>query len=407
MRYFKTLAIGLCTSALLAACGGGGDGDQSPKLKITSMVSFGDSLTDIGTYKVGTIAALGGGKWTVNSSTAKNWTDLIAAQYGLSAPCAAQTGLPYVLISGFAGAPITNVSGCRNYAQGSARVSNPAGPGSYALQQTIYNAYGGSANAVAATTAAASAAPLGFMSTPVATQMSNHLAASGGSYSGNEIVTVLAGANDVFMHVNGVSAAAAGGSAAVLAAKIAGWSDATQATVAAGGAAAATAAQGAAVQGMAAAATELATLIKTQVLGKGAKYVAVVNIPDIAITPMAVPQGASAQALITALVTTFNTTLQNALTGTANVVLVDAYTVSHDQYVNPAQYGLSNVSTTACDTASAANPLKGSSITCTAASTVTGDTSHYLFADSVHPTPYGYQLLAELVNRSLLTAGWL
>jgi len=31
----------------------------------------------------------------------------------------------------------------------------------------------------------------------------------------------------------------------------------------------------------------------------------------------------------------------------------------------------------------------------------------YLFADNFHPTPYGHQLLAQLVAKRLTEAGWL
>ena len=30
-----------------------------------------------------------------------------------------------------------------------------------------------------------------------------------------------------------------------------------------------------------------------------------------------------------------------------------------------------------------------------------------MFADTVHPTPYGYKLLADLVTTNLRQAGWL
>jgi phospholipase/lecithinase/hemolysin len=124
---------------LLASCGGGGGGVAGGNsIGFTQMVVFGDSLSDIGTYKVGTIAAVGGGKWTVNSPTAKNWTELIAAQYQLPTPCAAQTGLPSVLFAGFVGAPVQNFPDCRNYAQGSARVTSAFGPNSLAIQQAVY-----------------------------------------------------------------------------------------------------------------------------------------------------------------------------------------------------------------------------------------------------------------------------
>jgi phospholipase/lecithinase/hemolysin len=97
--------------------------------------------------------------------------------------------------------------------------------------------------------------------------------------------------------------------------------------------------------------------------------------------------------------------LQTALNGT-KVVFVDAFTRSQAQFSNPGQYGLTNVKTPACSTTSPANPLQGSSLTCTKASTLTGvDTSAYLFADSVHPTPYGQNLLAALIIQSISAAG--
>ena len=71
MTYFKTSLAALGAAILVAACGGGGDGNQSPKIKFASMVNFGDSLSDVGTYKVGTVAALGGGKYTVHTNCTK------------------------------------------------------------------------------------------------------------------------------------------------------------------------------------------------------------------------------------------------------------------------------------------------------------------------------------------------
>ena len=69
---FRLAAIGV--AVVLASCGGG---DSGPAFQ--SIVSFGDSLSDVGTYKVGTIAAIGGGKWTVNGPDARNWTEVVAA----------------------------------------------------------------------------------------------------------------------------------------------------------------------------------------------------------------------------------------------------------------------------------------------------------------------------------------
>ena len=382
----KLAALGVAVA--LAACGGGGAGDQSPRVAFTSLVSFGDSLSDVGTYRVGTIAAVGGGKWTVNASGAKNWTEWVAADIKVAVPCAAQTGL-LPNIPGLTGAAVTNVAGCTNYAQGSSRVSNIFSVNSASLQPAPF-----------------SQVNLGLMAVPITTQMSTHLTKNGGTYSGTELVTILAGGNDIFMNFNGIASAAAGGAGAVGAAITAGWSASVQGSVAGGGTTATNAAINAAVAGMGAAGAELAGLIKTQVLAKGAKYVVVVNLPDVSQTPFALSLDAGTRGLINTMVATFNSQLSAGLAG-ANVVMVDAYTQGRDQTANPAQYGLANVTTPACSATSANNPLQGSSLTCTAASLIPGDTSKYSYADSVHPTPYGNQLLAQFVAVQMAKAGWL
>ena len=127
MRH-TNLALALLAAALLSACGSS-DGDSSatlaPKPKFASQVSFGDSLSDVGTYAVGPIAALRGGKYTING---KNWTELMASRLGLAAPCAAVTGLDGDPTRGFS-VPVTNNLNCTGYAQGGARVTHPVGPG--------------------------------------------------------------------------------------------------------------------------------------------------------------------------------------------------------------------------------------------------------------------------------------
>jgi phospholipase/lecithinase/hemolysin len=383
MRLIRLTLAALGAAVILAACGGGNSG-----VEFNSTVSFGDSLSDVGTYKVGTIAAVGGGKWTVNSATARNWTELVAANAGTDEPCAAQTGL-LTNIPGFAGAPVTNHPECLNYAQGSARVSLPFAPNSATLQAPPFNQVN-----------------LGLMAVPVATQMSTHLANTGGAYSGRELVTVMAGGNDIFMHFAGIGSASGGGASAVGAAIAAGWSAQVQGAVAAGGAAATDAAVNAAIAGMAQAGAELATLVRTQVLAKGARFVVVVNLPDISQTPFGLSLDVSSRGLLNTMVTTFNSQLQAGLSG-ADLLLVDAYTQGRLQTANPAQFGIANVTTPACSTTSPNNPLQGSSLACTSASTVEADTSGYLYADSVHGTPLGYRLLANHVTAQMFAAGWL
>lgn len=371
----------LAAAVVLVACGGGDGG-----IEVNSTVSFGDSLSDVGTYRVGTIAAVGGGEWTVNP--AATWTETVAAAVHTPAPCAAQTGL-LTNIPGLTGAAVTNHAACTNYAQGSSRVSGIYGPNSATLQAPPFNAVN-----------------LGLMAVPLTTQMSTHLSKIGGAYSGKELVTVLAGGNDLFMNFGGIAAAGGGGANAVGAAIAAGWSTDVQNAVAAGGAAATNAAVNAAAASMGAAGAELAGLVKAQVLAKGARYVVVVNLPDVAQTPFAMSLDAQTRGLVNTLVTTFNGQLQAGLNGT-QALYIDAYTQGRDQYANPSKYGITNNTTPACSTTSPANPLQGSSIACTAASTIVPDTAGYAFADSVHPTPLGHQLLANYVIAQMRTVGWL
>ncbi len=467
MRY-TPFALAALAAAVLAGCGGGSasGGNQSTKIQFTSQDSFGDSLSDVGTYAVGTVAALGGGKYTVNTVPAshQNWTELMAASLNLPEPCAAETGLAGEAAAGFSVTP-TMHSGCYGYGQGGSRVTLPYGPGNANLAVSL----GGSP-------------VLGQLTVPVVTQIQNHLTAVGGKFSGTEIVFVLAGANDVFVQLATLNAnATAAGTTAVntavgnqvaadITAKTCAPTDAqatncqaqaegelwqaslgsasavtaavtaqvqadikagtctptdaqasncqaqaeaelvtaylTSVGTAAGKAYAAGAGATAAVTAMGQAGGELAGYINSAILGNGAKYVTVINIPDIGTTPFGDSLDASTLTLLNTMVSTFNSQLQSGVAGNASVLFVDANTQSHLNTQNPTQYGLTNVTTPACNLASSANPL-GSSLVCTTNNTIGGDVSHYLFADSVHPSPYGYTLLAKYVATQMALRGWL
>ncbi len=354
MRQVKWVVVATM-SAVLSACGGGGS-DVPAKPKFTSQVSFGDSLSDVGSYRVATIGSTPSnfvGQFTINAapSVPTNWTQLTAKQLGLSNPCAAAVGgfgLPRAPAAGL------TVTGCYGYAQGGARVTSVAGVGNTGAT--------------------------GPMTEPVVTQVANHLAATGNKFTGSEIVTVMAGANDVFTQAGMVGAGAITPASAV-----------------------------AAVQ---TAATELAALVNTQIIAKGATHVVLVNVPDIASTPQATPATAG---LLNLLVTSFNATLKASVPDSAVVLNVDAYTASKDEVANPAKYNLSNVSGTACNLefgvnalATSGAPASGSSLACNASNLNIGvlPTDHYLFADKVHPTPYGHLLFATYVLQAMTNKGW-
>jgi outer membrane lipase/esterase len=472
MRH-NIFALSLITAAVLAGCGSGSGssgGDQTLKTKFTSQVTFGDSLTDVGTYKVGTVAAVGGGKYTINGDattknpalTGKNWTELIAAQLGLPAPCAAMTGLDGDAALGFS-VPVQNHSGCFGYGQGGARVTNPVGPGNKLTGSSI-----------------------GQLTVPVVTQVANHLAVSGGKFSGTEVVFVVAGGNDILELLGELQAAAtaAGTAAGAQAGAIAGvqsliatlapllGSGATDPAAATGAIAAAMGAEAqrpgatsttivgvgvataaaqpgniavaqqavygpmvvkaqtvataagtaagqaagakagadyaaahgpALVAEMAKAGAELAAIVKNQIVGKGANYVVVGNLPDFGSTPASKSNDAATQALINAMVSNFNTQLSGGIGADPKVLLIDLYSVSHDQITNPGPYGLTNTSTPACG----ANPLADSSLGCNATNLIAGDVSHYMFADTIHPTPFEGSLIAKIIAEKMIIKGWL
>ena len=374
MKKFHVLTVACAAAAFLAGCGGNSAGDQSPRVAFTSMVSFGDSLSDVGSYNVGVVAAQGGGHFSINGQGATgllwtNWTEFLSATLKLSAPCAAETGLDtYGAAVPVAWHDASGGGTCLNYAQGGSRVTALAGPGNIA--------YFNPAQPVSATNT-----PIGQLTVPVVTQIQNYLDHNGDTFTGSQLVTVFAGGNDIFINVGAVNAGLA------------------------------TPAQ--AVGAMTQAGADLAGYVNNKILAKGATHVVVVNLPDVSLTPYAVAAGAQGQALVKQMTQAFNAELQKDLTAGSSLVFVDAFTVSEDQATNSAQYGLSDVTHPACDLT-----VVSSSLVCTkstliaavapAASSAPATAANtYEYADSVHPTPYGYRLLAELVGEQLAIKGWL
>ena len=470
-------ALALLAAAVLSACGGG-DGtsasEQQLKTQFSAMVSFGDSLSDVGTYNVGTVKASGGGKFTINGNnttvnptlTGKNWTELMATQFGLAAPCAAQTGLEGSAALGLS-VPIVNNANCFSYAQGGARVSNPIGPENKALGSV-----------------------LGMLTVPVSTQIDNHLAKTAGKFSGTEVVFVTVGGNDALMLLGQLKAGAtAAGQAAGAAegAKVGnqvfmttlvgllaqGATDPQAAAAAIGTAAGTAAAQpgatpesivaaavgaaaiqpgnaavgqptvygpmvvtakkagadaGAAagaiagakagadyaaaqapvlVTAMGTAGAELAGIVKAKIVAKGANYVVVNNLPDLGGSPAGKAQDANTQALINAMVGAFNSQLSAGVASEAKILYVDLFSTSHDQIINPGPYGLTNTTTAACSSDASRNFLKGASLACNGSNLIAGDVSHFMFADDTLPTPYENTLIAKYVAERMIVKGWL
>jgi outer membrane lipase/esterase len=96
------------------------------------MVSFGDSLSDIGSYNVGSIAGLGAGhgrrrplhreRHDGRTNLDRTHCSVVACGHNLRR---ATTGLQPSPQTGLTGAAFTAKSGCFNYAQGGSRVTSP------------------------------------------------------------------------------------------------------------------------------------------------------------------------------------------------------------------------------------------------------------------------------------------
>lgn len=185
----------------------------------------------------------------------------------------------------------------------------------------------------------------------VSAQVSGYLAANGGRADPNALYTVWSGANDIF-------AVAAGAPA--------------QTTIAT--------AVGAHV-------TAVASLRSA-----GARYILVPTVPDTGLTPSARAQGPAAQAALTRLAVTYNSSLFAGLSGAGlRVIPLNTFSLFQEVVANPGAYGFANITGTACQPQITAN-----SLTCTPNTLVSpGAADSYLFADGVHPTSRAHQLLSE------------
>ena len=188
--------------------------------------------------------------------------------------------------------------------------------------------------------------------TPVATQVQNFLGK--GAVNSSALYSLWAGANDVFFQL-GLAAAGA----------------ATPAQVQAN---------------LATAATQLVQQVG-RLNAAGARYIIVWNLGDIGKTPFGASSGQAAA--FTQASNFFNSTLSAGLDALhIDIIRLNDFVLFNEVIANPAAFGLTNVTSPACTT-----PL---SLLCTPATLVAPNAAQtYLFADGVHPTTAGHQILAD------------
>jgi outer membrane lipase/esterase len=393
MRFMRSLGPWVLSAALLAACGGGdptvpGSGSPSgaptTKGSFASVVSFGDSLSDAGTYTPATSvtgdgnAPYVGGKFTTNTGGGWVWVENVAGALGLLVT-PAEVGWAGQSVPCPAAANPALADTCTAYGQGGARVSNPDGIGH----------------------------AQGALTVPMTTQIANHLSRVG-KFKDSDLIFVYGGNNDVFAQLDAFVTAATQIQADALAGKITA-EQANQQLFAA---------QQAALGGMKTAALELANAVVTQVLANGGKYVAVMLLSDITDTPFGQSLPTDVQQVLSQLSQNFNVWLKDGLTGQP-VQLVDMWAIFKSAYADPAKYGITNNTVPACDAAKIAAITggaitDGSSLFCN--STVGlpwygirdgADVSTWQFADTVHPTVKGHKLISDAVLDQLRSFGWL
>ena len=364
----------LAVSAL-AACGGGGGNSGSTKLEFDSVTTMGASLTDTGVY---------GYKVTVQPAEGEKiltWNERVAGAYDQQ----------LCRVYGFDGSTFTNnaaSNGCSNYAIAGSVIQNYQ-PASNTVDEN---------------------SPVSIIK-----QLND---AGARSYDDGDLVMVGgdSGANDVAAMLQYCLLAAQGNTTyqqyfagrvlSLVPAQLAGPVLQQGDLPTAGG------------MYMTALASKLATAIKANLLDKGATHVVVMNTLDVTKTPKfqrvlaTLPAESAAQvsAVAQAWVGAFNNELLNQFEDEPRVTMVDFYRHFNEEVNDPPQYALSNVTDPVCDligkdiaqctsTELSANPPAGVS-----------DPNwwkSYVFANDFHPTPYGHQLLAEMVTDALAKAGWL
>jgi phospholipase/lecithinase/hemolysin len=381
----------------LAACGGGGADPTSQRASITSIKVMGDSLSDVGVFKG---IPTNGRIFSVQDSASEpntDWTERIAALLGVPQLC------NFFKFTGAAAAPFSLVPGCTSYAVGGGRINN-------------FNPQTGAG------------------ASPFSITYQLQVASSAGNYKSTDLLLIDGGGNDAADLVGAYLNAAKDGGASYAAMTGTLIPAGTLAPMLASGQAGLAQVGGAY---MVALADKFYGSIKTNALDKGAERILVLNTPGITNTPRfqmvlggiaaaygggATGAGARAQseALFKSWVEAFNSRLATLVANDKRIVLVDFYTAFNDQIANPAQYGLTNVTTPACPITGMGSdglPLYNFQ-TCTAAALsamtppagATGGSNWwqtYAFSDGFHPTPLGYQLMSQLVAKSLATAGWL
>ena len=373
--------LALALPLMLAACGESSN-DNSTKQSYTAVKTVGDSLADSGkadgSGRSGVLSA--GAPATLNPL----WNDLVAGSFGIK-QCS------YYWVSQTA---------CSNYAIGGAQINFQNSAPTYSVDNSTQKSI---------------------------TKQLIDMGANG--YAKGDLVLAIGGGNDaatVFTNYATLLLQGAVNPNAKLPMLIQASSLLDPATVNSmlSGAASTYPTMGATLghMYMTALANHFADTITANVLDKGASHVVVVNMPNVVLTPKLrlTLDGFEAasyinhatrlqlEAVVTDWVTEYNNQLAARFARDKRVVVVDFGKALTDLVNDPAQYGFTNSKDPACPSSGVCtDALLSATTPPTGASGGTQWWSTYAFADTFHPTPLGYKLLAQRVNISMAQAGWL
>lgn len=390
-RASRPFAVLLLTS-LLAACGGGGDASAPADTRnVKELVSFGDSLSDIGTYNPTTADAdltndvPVGLRFTSKPAAApvgSVWVEFFAREYELSITPNRQVN--FSGLNPLNGTPVGTPGtrgqvyalGGNGYAEGGARIDTELTVN--AKGQTIVDGVVTVAPGVTYQSATALS---------IKSQIAKYKAART-SFNASQLVLIQGGPNDFFAFLAAAGAGLVTADAPAIAAVI----DKN--------------------------ATSMVTQVKTLVT-LGATKVVYANMPDLSVTPQFSSAPAPIKSLALQLSTGYNDAVAKKLAAEVDpkkVVIVDTAGLVAKAIASPVSFGLVNTTAMACnnDTTPSAvqlppttDPTKVSALTCNGKTLVAANAdTNYLFADGVHPTIAGHTILGKTAAATAKAGGF-
>jgi len=387
----RALTAALAASAVFitTACGGGGGRDPDPAPSPapaaasggppSRLIVAGDSLADVGTF---------GLKATVQNAANPSvgypvYPELVASALGTGRQCNFFSSSDGTAIT----TTFTTNPGCTNFAVAGAQLVNPV-------------------------TRRGNQVPLSLEF-----QLESAIAANGGAWQPGDLILIDAGSNDAAGLADAfLDARGGGGDAAIFLALLRQQLDASTITQALAQPDGESVAAGLYMQRVA---QTFWNTVKANTLDKGATRVALVEVPDLSLTPrfrdiaanLSTTEGAAAatafQAALRQWIVGFNTELNRLAAGDARVAVVPYFADFSAQNTDPAASGLTNSTQASCppaadfpactDAALDASPPAGLS---------PGWWKTWFYSDNFHPSPRGHELLAASVDRTLAQAGW-